>query len=219
MHKFTSRIRLALVLASMPVLVAIPAKVGLSQYPPFPPFPPPFAPPVPPFVQPPVPPPTFTAAKALISGSGITGAVSMVQTPIFVAVDVYIKGDPKILTPGLHGVHIHEKGSCQANAQPPFSSAGGHFDPGPNGNSTEANHPYHTGDLANIQVDANGVGVIKIVTTRFTLSQGPLSLFDSDGSAIIVKQLPDQMKAGGTAAEAGGAGIACGVIQPVPNPN
>ena len=40
-----------------------------------------------------------------------------------------------------------------------FTSAGGHFDPGPNGNTDpDANHPYHMGDLPNMEVDANGNG-------------------------------------------------------------
>ena len=203
MHKFTSKIRLALVVTSIPVLVAISAKVGLSQFPPnFPNWP-----------EPPVVPP-FAAAKAQISGPGITGTVSMVQTPVFVVVNVFLQGDPKILTPGLHGIHIHEKGSCQASDNPAFTSAGGHFDPGPSGDSTEANHPYHMGDLANIQVNASGVGILKTVSTRFTLSPSLLSLFDSDGSAIIVKKQLDPMKAG----DSGGDRIGCGVIEAIPNP-
>lgn len=208
MPKFTSKIRLALVLASIPVLVAISSKVGLSQFPPNPPN-------YPNLPEPPVVPP-FAAAKAQISGPGITGTVWMVQTPVFVAVNVFLQGDPKILTPGLHGIHIHEKGSCQASDNPAFTSTGGHFDPGPSGDSTEANHPYHMGDLANIQVNASGVGILKTVSTRFTLSPSLLSLFDSDGSAIIVKQLPDQMKAKGTIEDSGGARIACGVMEPNP---
>ena len=216
MHKFIAKIRLALVVASIPVLVTIPSKVGLSQFPPT--FPePPVVPSPPTLPEPPVVPP-FAAAKAQISGPGITGTVWMVQTPVFVAVNVFLQGDPKILTPGLHGIHIHEKGSCQASDNPAFTSAGGHLDPGPSGDSTIANHPYHTGDLANIPVNASGVGILKTISTRFSLSQGLLSLFDSDGSAIIVKQLPDQMKAGGTLEESGGDRIACGVIEAIPNP-
>ena len=47
----------------------------------------------------------------------------------------------------------------------------------------------------------------------FSLSDGPTSLFDPDGSAIIIHKLPDQRKSGGTADEAGGARQACGVIE------
>src|SRR5262245_15234175 len=44
------------------------------------------------------------------------------------------------MTPGRHAVHIHEVGSCT-----PCAGAGGHFDPGPFGNSSpDANHPFHS---------------------------------------------------------------------------
>ena len=204
MHKFTSRIRLALVVASIPVLVAISSKVGLSQFPPSPPN-------FPNWPEPPVVPP-FAAAKAQISGKDITGTVWMVQTPVFVSISVFLQGNSTSLTSGLHGIHIHEKGSCQADTG--FNSAGGHFDPGPSGNSAEANHPYHMGDLANIQVNASGVGILKTVSTRFTLSPSLLSLFDSNGSAIIVKKKADPMEA----ENSGGDRIACGVLETIPTP-
>ena len=68
-----------------------------------------------------------------------------------------------------------------------FTVAGGHFDPGPAGNTDpDANHPFHMGDIPNLEVGANGEGKLTGVTTRVTLSPGPLSLFDADGSAIII---------------------------------
>ena len=64
---------------------------------------------------------------------------------------------------------------------------GGHFDPGPAGNpDPDANHPFHMGDIPNLEAGADGMAVLQGVTTRVTLSDGPLSLFDADGSAIIV---------------------------------
>lgn len=157
-------------------------------------------------------------AKAEIRGSGITGNLRLRQeAPGFVWIYADIQGDPNVLTPGLHGFHFHETGSCQEDTPTPFSSAGGHFDPGPFGSSTpvEENHPYHLGDLPNIEVDEAGRGRLINVTTRVALTQVPVSLFDDNGSAIIVHQLADQMIAGGTAAEAGGPRLACGVIEPV----
>jgi len=157
-------------------------------------------------------------AKAAIAGHGITGTLKAIQTPAkgFVWVAVEIQGDPKVLTPGLHGVHIHEKGVCQAELEKPFSSAGGHFDPGPLGSSTpvEKNHPYHLGDLPNIKIDAIGKGRLETFASSFRLSKDdPTSLFDLDGSAVIVHKLVDQRKAGSTAEDAGGGRQACGVIE------
>ena len=53
-------------------------------------------------------------------------------------------------------------------------------------------------------------------THRITLSPGPLSIFDANGSAVIVHLTPDRGETGVTGAS-GGARIACGVIQLVPD--
>ena len=114
------------------------------------------------------------------------------------------------LKPGLHGVHLHAVGQCEA----PFTSAGGHFDPGPASNTDpDVNHPFHMGDIPNLQVGADGKGELKAVTTRVTLSAGPLSVFDADGTAIILhanedKGVPGEPKSG----VSGGPRVACGVI-------
>ena len=111
-----------------------------------------------------------------------------------------------------HAVHIHETASCQ-----PCSSARGHFDPGPGSNSNpDGNHPYHSGDLVNLVVDDQGVGSMQTITTRVTLSRGPLSLFDADGSAFIVHVEADSYCPGSAQVGcAGGARAACGIIKVV----
>lgn len=125
------------------------------------------------------------------------------------------------LTEGKHAVHIHETGVCE-----PCSAAKGHFDPGPNSNtSPDGNHPFHAGDLININItdmsggvtDEDGTplgsGRLQTLTTRITLSDGPLSIFDADGSAFIIHVDPDSYCPGGEEAGcAGGARAACGVI-------
>ena len=113
------------------------------------------------------------------------------------------------LTEGKHGVHLHETGACM-----PCSAAGGHFDPGPFGNTNpDANHPFHAGELVNLNVGANGRGTLFTVTTRVSLSDGPLSLFDEDGSALIIHVNPDTYcPEGEEAGCAGGGRAACGVL-------
>lgn len=108
-------------------------------------------------------------------------------------------------------VHLHETASCT-----PCGSAGGHFDPGFSGQSNpDANHPYHSGDLPQI-TSQNNVGVSESITNRVTLSSGPLSLLDSDGSAFIVHDNPDSYCLGGEVAGcAGGSRAACGIITPI----
>ena len=113
---------------------------------------------------------------------------------------------------GNHAVHIHETGACQ-----PCSAARGHFDPGPYGHTNpDGNHPFHAGELRNIRVNEKGGGLLWMVTTRVSLSDGPLSLFDADGSAFIIHVQPDSYCPDGAVAGcAGGARAACGVIRPL----
>jgi len=150
-------------------------------------------------------------AHADIKGEGITGRAEFVErqqgTGKIVDVSVTVTG----LKPGMHGVHLHAVGKCE----PDFAAAGGHFDPGPAGNmDPDANHPFHMGDLPNLQAGANGRAAMKVVTTRVTLSEGPLSLLDADGSAIIIHGNPDQVKTGEPkSGVSGGPRVACGVIE------
>lgn len=117
----------------------------------------------------------------------------------------------RVLSPGKHAVHIHETGQCE----PSCGDAGGHFDPGPFGMANpDANHPYHMGDLVNLEVFRSGQGVMRTITNRVTLSPGPLTVFDDDGSAVIVHVDPDTYcPEGGEPGCAGGARAACGVIE------
>ena len=129
-------------------------------------------------------------------------------------VDVYLRLYANdMIQRGKHAVHIHETASCN-----PCGSAGGHFDPGPNSNtSPDGNHPFHAGDLTNMTLDRQGRGYHMATTTRVTLSDGPLSIFDEDGSAFIIHTNPDSYCPEGEAAGcAGGSRAACGVITPYP---
>jgi Cu-Zn family superoxide dismutase len=130
-------------------------------------------------------------------------------------VDVSLRIDQRnrVLSEGEHAVHIHEVGSCASAC----AAAGGHFDPGPSSNpSPDGNHPFHMGDLVNIEIGGSGRGLMHTTTSRVTLSRGPLSVFDANGSAIIVHEGADTYCPGGpTAGCAGGARAACGVIERV----
>jgi superoxide dismutase, Cu-Zn family len=152
-----------------------------------------------------------TQAHADIKGEGITGRATFVErkqgTGKIVEITLTVSG----LKPGQHGVHLHAVGKCE----PDFTAAGGHFDPGPAGNTDpDANHPFHMGDIPNLEVGANGRGTMKAITSRVTLSDGPLSVFDEDGSAIIIHGNQDQMITGAPkSGVSGGPRVACGVIQ------
>lgn len=113
-----------------------------------------------------------------------------------VHVSVHVRG----LAEGLHGLHIHNTGDCT----PPFSAAGGHHNP------LGASHGSHAGDLPNLVVNAAGVGHLDDVTTLATLSSGPVSIFDANGSALIIHAGTDDYVTDPTGNS--GARIACGVI-------
>ena len=150
-------------------------------------------------------------AHADIKGEGITGTAEFTEsaqgTGKLVTITIVVSG----LKPGMHGVHLHAVGKCT----PDFAAAGGHFDPGPSGNpDPDANHPFHMGDIPQLEVGATGRATARIATTRVTLSDGPLSLFDADGSAIIVHGNPDQGITGESrSGVSGGPRVACGVIE------
>lgn len=154
-------------------------------------------------------------ATVELVGTDITGSLTLTQKNNgLVKIQGTVQGDPATLTPGLHGLHIHSVGVCEPSAQPAFSTSGGHFDPGPFSSEVpvEANHPYHMGDLPNLVVDEHGYAIYNVLTSRVSLSENPITLFDSNNSAIIIHQLTNQQKAGGTAPEAGGGRLACGVV-------
>ena len=152
-------------------------------------------------------------AKATISGpNGVTGTAVFVQIGGGINPTVQMLVTVSGLAPNTkHGFHIHETALCEP---PAFASAGGHYDPGPNGNSQpDANHPYHMGDNPNLVADSNGKAILLHSTSRVTLSPGPVSLFDANGSAVIVHLNEDQGITGAAGSGvSGGPRIACGVI-------
>lgn len=114
------------------------------------------------------------------------------------------------LTPGEHGWHLHEVGVCDPAGAEPFASAGAHWDPTnmPHGAPDAADH--HAGDFGNFTATEDGLAEALISTTNYTLSEGPTSVFDADGTAIIIHAGRDDL----TTQPSGdsGARFACGVV-------
>jgi Cu-Zn family superoxide dismutase len=110
--------------------------------------------------------------------------------------------------PGTHAIHIHETGRCDA---PSFESAGGHFNP------EKSKHGYsnaagpHAGDLPNVHIPDTGKLNLEQIAAEVTLAAGAASLFDADGSALVVHAGADDY-ASDPAGDAGGR-YACGVIE------
>ncbi len=108
---------------------------------------------------------------------------------------------------GEHGIHIHTTGACT----PDFQAAGGHFNPTDAQHGMENSAGPHSGDLPNLEVDADGNAVYEATDTMITLGDGEGSLFDEDGSALVLHADPDDM----VTDPSGNSGdrIACGVIE------
>jgi Cu-Zn family superoxide dismutase len=123
---------------------------------------------------------------------------------------VVIDGELMGLTPGRHGLHIHEKGDCSA---PDASSAGGHFAPDgdPHGAPDSPPSEHHVGDLGNIEANDQGFAIVNVVDAEMTLDDGPKGVL---GRALIVHSGEDDFETQPTGA-AGGR-VACGVITEVP---
>lgn len=145
-----------------------------------------------------------TAKASLKDATGKdVGTVQLVQMPQGVLLKLALKG----VAPGEHAFHIHAVGKCE----PPFTSAGGHFNPASKKHGMGSAEGSHAGDMPNLYVPANGELTADIANNMVTLAKGqPNSVFDADGSAIVIHARADDYKSD----PAGNAGdrIACGVI-------
>ncbi len=114
------------------------------------------------------------------------------------------------LTPGEHGWHLHEFGSCDGSTTEPFNSAGGHWNPTDMEHGAPDAEPHHVGDFGNFEATADGLADATFTTTDFTLGDGPTSVFDEDGTAIILHAGRDDLKTQPSGDS--GARFACGVV-------
>ena len=81
-----------------------------------------------------------SAKAALKSADGKdVGSIEATQTPVGVLLKLSIKGLP----PGEHAFHVHAVGKCEA----PFTTAGGHFNPGNKKHGMMAADGHHAGDM------------------------------------------------------------------------
>ena len=145
-----------------------------------------------------------TATAELRDSNGQpAGIATLTQVPGGVRIVIEAKGMP----PGPHGVHIHEVGKCDG---PQFTTAGAHFNPDKKQHGTMNPQGPHAGDLPNLTIATGGTGRLETLSERITLAAGPTSVFDADGSSIIVHTGPDDFRTD-PSGNSGGR-IACGVI-------
>jgi Cu-Zn family superoxide dismutase len=143
----------------------------------------------------------------LIDANGdAVGLATFTENADGVMVHILIKG----LSPGEHGWHLHEFGVCDPNGAEPFSSAGGHWNPTAQSHGAPDADEHHVGDFGNLVASADGLADLEITTTDFTFEAGLNSVFDEDGTSIVVHEGRDDL----TTQPSGNSGprYACGVV-------
>jgi len=124
------------------------------------------------------------------------GEANLTQTPHGVLINLSVKGLP----PGEHAFHVHAVGKCE----PPFTSAGGHFNPGNKKHGMMAAEGQHAGDMPNLHIPQSGDLTVEVMNADITLDKGkPNSVFDADGAAIVIHAGSDDYKSD-PAGDAGG---------------
>lgn len=166
--------------------------------------------------------PVAVAGATLSDSSGRPVATASLwqEAGGLVHVDIQVscaRGGPSAcgLSAGEHGIHFHSAGSCSVASSPAFSAAGGHFNPLSRQHGLSNSAGPHAGDAPNLVVGGNGVEAkFSFTTDRVSLTAGPLSLFDSDGSSIVIHAAADDQMSQPSGNS--GARIACGVVKTVP---
>jgi superoxide dismutase, Cu-Zn family len=145
------------------------------------------------------------AASATLSDSQgrSVGQASLSEASAGVLIKLNLQNVP----PGPHAFHVHAVGKCEG---PDFMSAGGHFNPTAAKHGLLAASGPHAGDIPNLIVPADGKLSAEVLVPSVTLAGGAKSLFDADGSALMVHATADDY-ASDPAGNAG-ARIACGVV-------
>lgn len=148
--------------------------------------------------------PIVAKSKIKNNSGEIVGLASFIESSEGVNIAVLVQS----LTPGLHGIHIHQIGKCN---KPDFKSAGGHFNPYSMSHGTKNPKGYHVGDLANIYIKPDGTGSLLITSHLSTLQPGINSLLKEEGTSIVIHSGPDDL----ISDPSGNAGkrVACGVIK------
>jgi len=141
---------------------------------------------------------TATARMQNVEGQAV-GQVQLHETPHGLIVTAEFTALPE----GAHGFHIHAIGECE----PPFQSAGGHFNPDEHQHGVENPQGLHAGDLPNIHVPVSGQLTVEHFAMGLTLDE----VLDEDGASMMVHAGSDDY-ASDPAGDAGDR-IACGVIE------
>jgi Cu-Zn family superoxide dismutase len=94
----------------------------------------------------------------------VVGAATFTQVAHGVVVVAELTGLPA----GTHAMHVHDVGRCE----PPFTTAGAHFNPGARLHGVKNRNGYHAGDLPNFTAPATGTARVDAVRPRRFVDHG-----------------------------------------------
>ena len=109
------------------------------------------------------------------------------------------------LPPGTHGIHVHAIGRCD----PPFESAGPHWNPTNRQHGTQNPAGPHLGDMPNVVVAGDGSATVNVMAAGGTLG-GDGALLDGDGASVVIHAGADDYRTDPSGNS--GSRIACGVV-------
>lgn len=119
--------------------------------------------------------------------------------------------DPDLgeLTPGQHGLHIHQNPSCDVGVKDGKKvaglAAGGHYDPNNAGSHQGPQGKGHLGDLPALEVKEDGSATRSLVAPRLKLAQ-------LHGRSLMIHEGGDNYSDNPKPLGGGGARVACGII-------
>ena len=155
-----------------------------------------------------------TSPGAETTGSGVTaratirdsagrelGSVAIQDT----VGGMIVTGNLRGLPPGPHAIHLHMTGLCE----PPFESAGDHWNPTNRQHGAENPQGPHFGDMPNITVSEDSSATIRVMTPGGAL-RGSTRLLDEDGASVVVHAGPDDYRTDPSGDS--GDRIACGAV-------
>jgi len=119
--------------------------------------------------------------------------------------------DVQGLTPGEHGFHLHQNGSCEpaANAEGQMTAAlgaGGHYDPEGTAEHAGPEGEGHKGDLPAFEVGSDGMAMAELTAPRLTVAE-------ARGKALMIHAGGDNYSDQPQPLGGGGGRVACGVVQ------
>ena len=143
------------------------------------------------------------STEGAVIGALSIGALSITGGPHGLLIEAMLQ--PGSLTPGWHGLHLHQVGDCSDIGA--FKKSGGHMGLIPDGHGLLNPAGPEIGDVPNIWAASDGSAGYEAFTQLATTSD----LMDEDGTALIVHQNRDDQ----ISQPIGGAGprVACAVIK------